>query len=561
MRVTVGQINTTNGDYESNTAAIIRAIERAREDASDIVVFPEACVQGYTSLDWFLDRDVVRCALQPLEKIIEATVGLTAIVGTVRPIDLATGRDLYNSAAIIHDQKLVGFADKTLLPEYDVFDDPRYFEPARERRLFTVNDCWMGVAVCEDFWNDKTFWKERLYPHDPADELIEMGARILISINASPFNKGKMGQRCAMVSHRARSAKLPIVFVNLVGGNDGIIFDGASIVADCKGDIILQAPPFEEFIETVDLDCGVADQRCLPGDDIETVRRALVLGIHDYARKNRFTTAVLGLSGGIDSAVVAALACEALGASNVLSVMMPSPYSSRSSVDDSLELGRRLGMKVIERPITKAFEVLLKELDLPPATEGGSAHATENLQSRLRGNILMTFSNAEGRLLLSTGNKSELALGYCTLYGDTNGGLAVIGDVLKTEVYSLARHLNREGEIIPNAIIEKRPSAELAPGQFDDQSLPPYDELDPILQMYFEQKATPEEIIAAGNDPSMVYDILNRVESPANEFKRRQLPPTLIISRNAIGIGRRRPVTHRYRRVPPSGTSLCPGGS
>ena len=558
MRVTVGQINTTNGDYEGNTAGIIRAIERARQDGSDLVVLPEACVQGYTSLDWFLDRDVVRCALQPLEKIIEATAGLTAIVGTVRPIELATGRDLYNSAAIIHDKKLVGFADKTLLPEYDVFDDPRYFEPARERRLFTVDDCKMGVAVCEDFWNDKTFWRDRLYPHDPADELIEMGAEILISINASPFNKGKMGQRCAMVSHRARSATIPIVFVNLVGGNDGIIFDGASIVSDCEGKIILQAPPFEEFLGTVDLECGVADQRCLPGDDIETVRRALVLGIHDYARKNRFTKAVIGLSGGIDSAVVAALACEALGSANVLSVMMPSPYSSRSSIDDSVELGARLGMKVIERPITKAFEVLLKELDLPPATAGGGSHATENLQSRLRGNILMTFSNAEGRLLLSTGNKSELALGYCTLYGDTNGGLAVIGDVLKTEVYSLARHLNRDGEIIPKAIIEKRPSAELAPDQFDDQSLPPYDALDPILKMYFEQKATPEEIIAAGNDAGMVYDILNKVESPANEFKRRQLPPTLIISRNAIGIGRRRPVTHRYRRVPPSGKQQCP---
>jgi NAD+ synthase (glutamine-hydrolysing) len=548
MRVTIGQINTTNGDYAGNTASIIRAIERGRKDASDLVVVPEACVQGYTSLDWFLDRDVARCALQPLEEIIAATAGLTAIVGTVRPNDLATGRRLYNSAAIIRDQKLIGFADKTLLPEYDVFDDPRYFEPARERHLFNVNDCKLGVAVCEDFWNDKTFWKDRLYPHDPADELIELGAQVLISINASPFNKGKMGQRCAMVSHRAKMADIPIVFVNLVGGNDGIIFDGASIVSDCEGKIILQAPPFEEFFGTVDLDCGVADERCLPGDDVETIRSALVLGIHDYARKNRFTTAVLGLSGGIDSAVVAALACEALGAENVLSVMMPSPYSSRSSVDDSLELGRRLGMKVIERPITKAFEVLLKELDLPPATSESSSHATENLQSRLRGNILMTFSNAEGRLLLSTGNKSELALGYCTLYGDTNGGLAVIGDVLKTEVYSLARHLNRDSEIIPVSIIEKRPSAELAPGQFDDQSLPPYDELDPILKMYFEQKATPEEIIAAGNDPTMVYDILNRVESPANEFKRRQLPPTLIISRNAIGIGRRRPVTHCYRR-------------
>jgi NAD+ synthase (glutamine-hydrolysing) len=322
-------------------------------------------------------------------------------------------------------------------------------------------------------------------------------------------------------------------------------------VADCRGEIILQAPPFEEFFGTVDLDCGKADGYCLPGDDIETVRRALVLGIHDYARKNRFTTAVLGLSGGIDSAVVAALACEAMGSENVLSVMMPSPYSSRGSIDDSVELGRNLGMKTIEHPISSAFEVLTKELDLVKPASSGSSLAAENLQSRLRGNMLMTISNKEGRLLLSTGNKSELALGYCTLYGDTNGGLAVLGDLLKTEVYALARHINRESEIIPRAIIEKAPSAELAPGQYDEQSLPPYARLDPILKLYFEQKATPEEIIEAGHDRQMVYDILNRVESPANEFKRRQLPPTLIISKNAIGIGRRRPVTHHYKRVPP----------
>lgn len=548
MRVTVGQINTINGDYEGNTAGIIRAIEQARNDDSDLVVLPEACIQGYTSLDWFLDRDVARCVLQPLDEIIAATEGLTAIVGTVRPNDLPTGRRLYNSAAIIRNKQLIGFADKTLLPEYDVFDDPRYFEPSPSRQLFMLDDCKLGIAVCEDFWNDKTFWRERLYAHDPAEELIQLGAEVLISINASPFNKGKMRQRCAMVSHRAKAANLPIVFVNLVGGNDGVIFDGASIVSDCQGKIILQAPPFEEFVGTVDLECGVADERCLPGDDMETIRSALVLGIRDYARKNRFDRVVLGLSGGIDSAVVAALACEALGAENVLSVMMPSPYSSGASIDDSVELGQRLGMKLIEHPITNAFELLVKELDLPPASAGAASLATENLQSRLRGNILMTISNAENRLLLSTGNKSELALGYCTLYGDTNGGLAVIGDVLKTEVYSLARHLNLEREIIPTRIIEKRPSAELAPDQFDDQSLPAYDDLDPILKMYFEQKATPEEIIAAGNDRSLVYEILNRAESPANEFKRRQLPPTLIISRNAIGIGRRRPVTHRYRR-------------
>src|SRR6185295_2863863 len=317
MRVTIGQINTTNGDFENNTASIIRAIEQARHEQSDLVVLPETCIQGYTSLDWFLDRDVQRCALAPLEKIVEATKGITAVVGTVRPSNEATGRRLFNSAAVIRDQKLLGFSDKTLLPEYDVFDDPRYFQPALERHIFQIAETKLGVAVCEDFWNDKTFWRERLYTHDPADELIALGAEVLVSINASPFNKGKMGQRCKMVSHRAKMAKLPIVFVNLVGGNDGIIFDGASIVSDAQGKIVLQAPPFEEFFGTVDLDCGVADQRGLPGDDIETIRCALVLGIRDYARKNRFTKAVLGLSGGIDSAVVAVLACEALGAENV----------------------------------------------------------------------------------------------------------------------------------------------------------------------------------------------------------------------------------------------------
>src|SRR5713101_152119 len=349
MRVTIAQINTTNGDYEGNVARILSAIDRAKKDRSDLIVFPEVTIQGYTSLDWFLDPDVVRSSLDPLNKIIEATDGLTAIIGTVRPSDQATGRKLYNSAAVIRDRKLLGFADKTLLPEYDVFDDPRYFEPGRERRLFNLDDCKLGVTVCEDFWNDKTFWKQRLYRNDPADELIQMGANLLVSMNASPFNKGKMGVRCAMVSHRAKAAGLPIIFVNLVGGNDGVIFDGSSIVADRDGKIILQAPPFEEFIGTVDLDCGVPDTRCLPGDDIESVHRALVLGIRDYARKNGFSQAVFGLSGGIDSALVAALACEALGAANMLAVTMPSPYSSRGSIEDSFELGRRLGIQVIER--------------------------------------------------------------------------------------------------------------------------------------------------------------------------------------------------------------------
>src|ERR1041384_1880871 len=487
MRVTIAQINTTNGDIDGNVARILAAIERAKSHRSDLVVFPEITVQGYTSFSLFFDPDVCRSSLDRLNEIIEATDGLTAIVGTVRPTEQSTGRKLFNSAAIIRDRKLLGFADKSLLPEYDVFDDPRYFQPGAQRRLFENK---LGVAVCEDFWNDKTFWRERLYTNDPADELIELGAEVLISINASPFNKGKMGQRCSMVSHRAMMAKIPIVFVNLVGGNDGVIFDGDSIVADAKGKIILQAPPFEEFIGTVNLDCDVADQRCLPGEDVETIHDALVLGIRDYARKNGFKRAVLGLSGGLDSAVVATLACKAIGAENVLSVTMPSPYSSRSSVDDSIELGHRLGMPVIDHPITDAYEVLLKQMNLPAPSVENRSTAAENLQSRLRGNMLMTISNSENRLLLSTGNKSELALGYCTLYGDTNGGLAVIGDVLKTEVYALANYLNKDGEVIPQSIIDKRPSAELAPGQFDDQSLPPYDPLDRILRLYFEQRAT-----------------------------------------------------------------------
>ncbi|MDT5272290.1 MAG: hypothetical protein QOH49_4476 [Acidobacteriota bacterium] len=555
MRVTIGQINTTNGDIEGNTGRILRAIEQAREEQSDLIVFPEVAVQGYTSLDWFLDRDIVESSLKPLEQIIPATKGLTAVVGTVRPTGAVHGRKLFNSAAVIRDGELLGFADKTLLPEYDVFDDPRYFQSGEQRQLFGIGKERLGVVVCEDFWNDKTFWKERLYTHDPTDEVIEMGATVIVSPNASPFNRGKMGQRCSMVEHRSKASGLPVVYVNLVGGNDGVLFDGASLVTDCRGETILQAPPFKEFVATIDLDCGVRDETCLPGDDIETIREALVLGIRDYARKNGFKRAVLGMSGGIDSAVVAALACEAIGAENVLGVMMPSPFSSRGSVEDSIAFGRNFEMPVIEHPIISAFEVLTKEMGLMKPSRGGESLAAENLQSRLRGNILMTVSNAEGRLLLSTGNKSELALGYCTLYGDTNGGLAVIGDVLKTEVYDLARHLNRGGELIPSAIIDKRPSAELAPDQFDDQSLPPYDTLDPILRLYFERKYSPEQIVAEGHERALVYDILNRVESPANEFKRRQLPPTLIISRNAIGIGRRRPVTHRYKRRPPEASA------
>lgn len=550
MKVTIGQINTTNGDLAGNIAKIISAIEKAKADNSDMIVFPEVVTHGYVSLDWFQDRDIIEHALEPLDQIIPATAGITVVLGTIRPNPSSEGKRLINSAAVIHDGKLLGFADKELLPEYDVFDDPRYFEPGTDKELFVINGKKIGVAVCEDFWNDKTFWKERLYDEDPVDALIKKGADIIVSVNASPFNKGKIKLRCDMVAHRAKSARVPIVFVNLIGGNDGIIFDGASLIADEEGDIILQAAAFEEFVETIELDVRKPDSRGVTGDEYETIRRALVLGIRDYAQKNGFKKCLLGLSGGIDSALVAALASEALGGENLLCVMMPSPFSSEGSVKDSQVLIENLGCEGRIEPISNTYNVLLDQLDLKNPTRGGESLAAENMQSRLRGVILMAISNSEGRLLLSTGNKSELAVGYCTLYGDTNGGLAVLGDVLKTEVWKLARHINEQAghEIIPNAIIDKKPSAELAPNQFDQDSLPPYETMDPILQLYFEQKLSPEEIASAGNDRELTYAILNKVESPANEFKRRQLPPALIISKNAIGVGRRRPVTHKYRR-------------
>lgn len=551
MKVTIGQINTTSGDIDGNIAKIINAIEKARTDGSDLIVFPEVCTHGYTSQDWFQDGDIIESALEPLQRIIPATVGITAVVGTIRPNFGGDGRKLFNTAAVISEGKLLGFADKSLLPEYDVFDDPRYFEPSDHRSMFDIAGKKVGVIVCEDFWNDKTFWKERLYDVDPADELIDRGAALIVAINASPYNKGKIKLRCDMVAHRARQRETPIVFVNLIGGNDGIIFDGASLVADEQGDIILQASAFQEFVETVELDVRKPDARGITGGEYESIRQALVLGIRDYASKNRFTKAVLGLSGGIDSALVAALASEALGPENLLCVMMPSPFSSEGSITDSDVLVKNLGCESRIEPISDTFNVLLPQLNLHKPTRGGESLAAENIQSRLRGVILMAISNAEGRLLLSTGNKSELAVGYCTLYGDTNGGLAVLGDVLKTEVWTLSRHINEYAgrEIIPNAIIDKKPSAELAPNQFDQDSLPPYELMDPILQLYFENKCSPEEIVSAGNDRELTYSLLNKVEAPPNEFKRRQLPPTLIISKNAIGVGRRRPVTHKYRRV------------
>ena len=528
MKVTIGQINSTNGDIAGNVRKIIAAIEKAKSDGSDLIVFPEVITHGYTSQDWFQDPDIIQHSLDPLDDVIRATDGITAIVGTIRPNSDNDGRRLYNCAAVIHDGTLLGFADKTLLPEYDVFDDPRYFEPNHAtRRLFEVNGVKLGVVVCEDFWNDKTFWKDRLYEHDPADEVIEMGADVVVSINASPYNKGKIRLRCDMVAHRAKAQNVPIVFVNLIGGNDGIVFDGASLIADQEGDIILQAAAFEEFVETVELDVRKPDTRGISGAECESIRQALVLGIRDYARKNGFKKVLLGLSGGIDSSLVAALAAEAVGPENLLCVMMPSPFSSEGSVKDSEELIRNLGCESRLEPISDTFEVLLKQMKLNKPTKGGESLAAENMQSRLRGVILMAISNAEGRLLLSTGNKSELAVGYCTLYGDTNGGLAVLGDVLKTEVWDIARQINNSAgrEIIPNKIIDKKPSAELAPNQFDQDSLPPYELMDPILERSRRLRSSPRDTTRTSSTRYLTKSRIRRTNSNVSSFRRRSSSP------------------------------------
>ncbi|HMJ07501.1 MAG TPA: nitrilase-related carbon-nitrogen hydrolase, partial [Pyrinomonadaceae bacterium] len=380
MKVTIAQINTINGDIAGNVDKIIAAIETARSAGSDLVVFPELVTHGYTSQDWFQDADIIEHALDALDEIIPRTKGITAVVGTIRPNLDNDGRRLFNCAAVMHDGKLLGFADKTLLPEYDVFDDPRYFEPnPNSGKLFEIDGVKIGVVVCEDFWNDKTFWKDRLYEGDPTDEVIALGADIIVSVNASPYNKGKIKLRCDMVSHRAKANKIPIVFVNLVGGNDGIIFDGASLIADEEGDIILQAAAFEEFVETVELDVRKPDARGITGGETESIHDALVLGIRDYARKNGFVKCVLGLSGGIDSALVAALAAEAVGPENLVCVMMPSPFSSEGSVKDSEELIRNLGCDGRIEPISDTFEVLLKQMNLHQPTKGGESLAAENM--------------------------------------------------------------------------------------------------------------------------------------------------------------------------------------
>ncbi|MEO5804282.1 MAG: NAD+ synthase, partial [Verrucomicrobiota bacterium] len=478
MKVALAQINTTVGDLAGNEAKILVAYERGVDASAEIVVLPELTTTGYPPRDLLLKKEFVTQNFAMLNRLAAATGETALLVGYVGENKLRPGRALTNEVALLQNGKIITTRTKTLLPTYDVFDEDRYFEPALQNSPVDFSNVKIGLTVCEDIWNDEDFWPERRYQNNPPMELITAGAKILFNVSASPWSLGKEKVRYEMLSSLARKAKTPIVFCNLIGGNDELVFDGNSMVFNSSGRLIAQAKLFAEDFLVVETQSAKALE-FHSSSDVEKIHKALVLGLRDYLQKCGFKSAVLGLSGGIDSAVVAALAAEALGKENVRGVSLPSEFSSQHSLDDARILAERLGIQYDVIPIQTVFAGAKHELK---KVFGGRAEDTteENIQARLRGVLLMAMSNKFGSLLLTTGNKSELGVGYCTLYGDMCGGLAVISDVPKTMVYQLAKWINREREIIPNSTITKPPSAELRPDQRDQDSLPPYEILDAI---------------------------------------------------------------------------------
>jgi NAD+ synthase (glutamine-hydrolysing) len=529
MKICFAQLNPTVGDIRGNTKKIVDAISAAKNQGVELVVFPEMVVTGYPPKDLVLHRKFVDENLAALQEIAKASAGISAFVGFV---DRAEGK-LHNAAALISDGKLVGVQHKTHLPTYDVFDEHRWFAPAKESRVFTVNGKKLGIAICEDLWRD-----------GPVEQLAEKGAEIIISISASPFHADKeLVREREVLGPRAAKNRVAIAYCNLVGGQDDLIFDGHSYLFNAKGEKIFEAPSFEEGVFVADTEAEPVAAGA--PDRIAHVFQALVLGVRDYFNKNGFSKAVIGLSGGIDSAVTAVIAVEALGKERVLGITMPSKFSSQGSVDDSVSLARNLGIEVRTVPIEGMFKSYLdvfgKEFKGLPENI-----AEENIQARIRGNILMAFSNKLGHLVLSTGNKSELATGYCTLYGDMCGGLAVIADLLKRDVYALARHYNplKGREIVPESTIAKAPSAELRPNQKDSDSLPEYEILDPILEGFIEQGRDAEDIVRDGHDAATVERVLKLVR--VNEYKRKQAALGLKVTPKAFGSGRQFPITNRW---------------
>ncbi|MGO0123097.1 NAD+ synthase [Desulfothermobacter acidiphilus] len=539
MKLALVQLNPTVGDVKGNTRKILKGVARAKASQAEFVIFPELVLVGYPPRDLLYREEMLVAVERALaEEIALASQGIGILVGA----PIREGDKLFNAALLFAEGKLVGRQDKTLLPSYDVFDETRYFKPAARRQSLVFRGEVLGLTVCEDIWNDKDYWQRPIYEVDPVAELNAQGATLLINISASPYHYGKRRLRADMLAYIARKYRRPLVYVNQAGGNDELIFDGSSICLNATGKIIWEGKPFEEDFTVVDITApAVGKDPSEVAEDISDVYSALILGIRDYFRKTGFQKAVVGLSGGIDSSVVAALAAAALGPENVLGVGMPSRYSSPESLRDAEELAHNLGIGWRVIPIEEIFTAYLKTLnpDGLPLIDV----AEENIQARIRGNILMFISNREGHLVLSTGNKSELAVGYCTLYGDMSGGLAVLADVPKTMVYELARYINRERELIPQSVLLKPPSAELRPNQRDEDSLPPYRVLDPILKAYLEENLPVREIAARGFEQALVEEVIRRVDRA--EYKRRQAAPGLRVTSKAFGMGRRMPIAWR----------------
>lgn len=546
MKLALAQINPIVGDIPGNSEKIIARIHEAREQGASLVVFSELVVTGYPPRDLVLKPRFVQANVEALDCIAGECKEIAALVGFVSVNEDNIGRTLRNATAYCVDGKVQQVRYKSLLPSYDVFDETRYFEPGPEVSLIEHAGIPFGVSICEDLWNDEETIGRRIYRADPVEQMAGAGARFLLNPSGSPFTRDKHRFRVQLFGGQARRHNLPIFFVNQVGGNDELVFDGASTAFDAEGNVIAQAKAFEEDLLLVDLDQRPAGRIEDYPSSIASVHDALVVGCRDYVRKCGFKSVVLGLSGGIDSAVTAAIATAALGPENITGVAMPSRYSSEHSKRDAADLAKNLGIRFKTIPISPIHEPF--EAYLQPHFDDREPDITEeNIQARLRGNILMALSNKYRCLLLTTGNKSELAVGYCTLYGDMCGGLAVISDVPKTMVYELARHINdRTGrEVIPENTITKPPSAELKPDQTDQDSLPPYDTLDTILEMYIEREKGVDEIIEAGYDGATVERIVRLVD--INEYKRKQAAPGLKVTSRAFGVGRRMPLAARFR--------------
>ncbi len=552
MKIAIAQINPTIGDLLLNAQKILEAAQRAASSGARLLLTPELSLCGYPPRDLLLNPSFVEAMGITLQNLAQdLPPNLAVLVGTVEPniqAHISGGKSLFNSMALLENGKVKQVFHKRLLPTYDVFDERRYFEEGLQANYFILDDIHIGVTICEDLWNDEEFWGKRSYTVNPIADLAILGVDLIVNLSASPYTAGKQQFRETMLRHSAIRFQQPMIYANQVGGNDDLIFDGRSFALNRQGEIMCRARGFDTDLLVVEFDETQRDLQLgsvapVYESEDEEIWQALVLGVRDYARKCRFSKVVLGLSGGIDSAIVAAIATAALGKENVLGVLMPSPYSSEHSISDALALAENLGIKTNLLPIGELMQGFDRTLgDLFAGTEFGLAE--ENIQSRIRGNLLMAIANKFGYLLLSTGNKSEMAVGYCTLYGDMNGGLAVIADVPKTRVYSLCQWLNRNNEIIPENVLTKAPSAELKPGQVDRDSLPPYEVLDDILQRLIHNHQSAAQIVAAGHDAVIVDRVIQMVARA--EFKRRQAPPGLKITDRAFGTGWRMPIASNW---------------